>query len=1108
MEAYIRGCSKVLSDKKSQKLCDGVYCSLFNELPLADYIKARQSYCAIKHKHPCSTCELMLHVASIILNEGYCLLSYAFSIVSPSVKYTPDRARSRLLQMPLVAVCVGSPSSGQSFTILMECVKGCDYAKFKLLAGGLIHSPLKQPLPDKDCVRALLQFAQSDRERECLRYAVFKTSGLSLTAFRRKYGFQNMNERSARVENAIGEAQRIHEAYDDITTIQDKALLAHFGIAEETGSSTEDTDADTDAENSASLQDQPKLTADNIELCKMVLSESSFNWFELLDVLETRYGCESAALIQEKFFSSINSFSFTEEELKLILQSKEACDAAHNDAYSSDRIARAVNGLIVTESDSDHPPDILFDKRGLEQIKKRRLAIQRRNRRLRAKAIADQRLLSRKSAAKTSKILSECTDIGKVIEDFVTECNCGADAWRRTGVLTFDGNTRLPQKVTYERIRQHLMKFYHPLHFSYGTVVQLCIARNKRRMSSKRYHGVAHVTTRRARKGFTLKYNPDSHWSAAFYKGLNVIQLKDGRDVFNLNRDDASGFRLDTLTTCSQYGTPTVEGKEIKTTRTDYVNKYPSILQVTSYNFTATKNVAEICAGVVKAPSGVHPKNPCQHAQDLNMLEGKEVLKSAFFNPETGCHKAIDAIRVDGASDEGPSHEEVQFYWTERHFLKNKLATVITTRSSGSSYKNRVELQNGCLSRGHSNTFIPSTIAGLNTDRETGAVNKEKLKENMNLAVDVYISRVNGCPCGNSIIHLFRGADSSKQQLQREKLLIFLKGTKKKKEALANNDPSLYSYFDHIWKVRKNHMVTGLPSYIFFLLCCYKDQCPHPRCQRGQPSDLSTWYPGGPPLCNLPLPVPDQKRPWGGTSCTTCSGFCAGHYITKLVDVTDHDALGQISMPPSVELNKIFINSGDAIAENDISSAAKSVLLPPEEVRIWFDHLSTVRANRSRGAQKAAQTRRRRADTQLYLRAQNGSEAQTNATCANDKNIPKKGTPIGIFMKPSAVVGSVQVRVISQEQVAAATMQTREMDVTQPPARVPVTECASTGENVQPVVEKEWWCGTCGKQYMEETDEEETWIECNVCKAWYHLSCTGLLYLPSAEELYLCVKCR
>ena len=51
-------------------------------------------------------------------------------------------------------------------------------------------------------------------------------------------------------------------------------------------------------------------------------------------------------------------------------------------------------------------------------------------------------------------------DIGKSIEDFVSECNVGADAWRRTGVLTFDGNLRVKEKVTYGRIQEHLQQKY------------------------------------------------------------------------------------------------------------------------------------------------------------------------------------------------------------------------------------------------------------------------------------------------------------------------------------------------------------------------------------------------------------------------------------------------------------------------------------------------------------------------------------------------------------------------------------------------------------------------------------------------------------------------
>lgn len=86
------------------------------------------------------------------------------------------------------------------------------------------------------------------------------------------------------------------------------------------------------------------------------------------------------------------------------------------------------------------------------------------------------------------------------------------------------------------------MEKTHGRKFSYGTVVQMCVARNRRRRSAQNYSGVAHVTTRRARKGFELRYNPDSHWSAALYCGLDVIQYTDGDDKLILNRDDLSVF--------------------------------------------------------------------------------------------------------------------------------------------------------------------------------------------------------------------------------------------------------------------------------------------------------------------------------------------------------------------------------------------------------------------------------------------------------------------------------------------------------------------------------------------------------------------------------------
>ena len=299
-------------------------------------------------------------------------------------------------------------------------------------------------------------------------------------------------------------------------------------------------------------------------------------------------------------------------------------------------------------------------------------------RRQRAKFLAEERSFSHNVSSRTSKVLQDCPDIGNCIESFVQNHGVGADAWRRTGILTFDGNANLKDKITYKKIQQHLMSVY-GRKLSYGTVVELCIPRNKRRRSAQRYRGLANVTNRRVRKGFNLKLNPDAHWSVSFYKGLNGIQYADGSNILNINRDDAAGFRLDTLTTCKQYSNPTVQGKDILTTRTDYVNRHPLVLQTTSYNFTKTKTTSEVCVGVVKAIP-IHQKNPSQHYSDLQMLSKMNELSPVFHHPNTGATKTIDCIRVDGASDEGPSHEEVQYWWTDWHVTNGKVATLVTTR--------------------------------------------------------------------------------------------------------------------------------------------------------------------------------------------------------------------------------------------------------------------------------------------------------------------------------------------------------------------------------------------------------------------------------------------
>ena len=176
-----------------------------------------------------------------------------------------------------------------------------------------------------------------------------------------------------------------------------------------------------------------------------------------------------------------------------------------------------MNGDVVTDSESDDPEQYVgindpFSSNAVKVIAKQRAINKRQMQRFQAKIIAEENFLTRKVSKKVSRILKECPDIGTVIEKYVEEHSVGADAWRRTGVLTFDGNSNLKQKVTFKRIQEHLQHVYHKK-ISFGSVVQLCVARNKRCISAKRYLGIAKVTTRHARKGFLI---------------LDIIQIRTG----------------------------------------------------------------------------------------------------------------------------------------------------------------------------------------------------------------------------------------------------------------------------------------------------------------------------------------------------------------------------------------------------------------------------------------------------------------------------------------------------------------------------------------------------------------------------------------------------
>lgn len=149
---------------------------------------------------------------------------------------------------------------------------------------------------------------------------------------------------------------------------------------------------------------------------------------------------------------------------------------------------------------------------------------------------------------------------------------------------------------------------------------------------------------------------------------------------------------------------------------------------------------------------------------------------------------------------------------------------------------------------------IPSTIG-------SACDSKEQLEKNLNLAIDVYIKRVEGAPCGNGNVDLFKGSFSGFVQHakdRRPKLLTFLRGTKKERKTLKR-EATLYSYFEEVWDVRSRHMLKNLPEQcVFMLIPCFQKGRPHLKCQEGEDQVGLKWLQSKWPISGV-LSYPDPR---------------------------------------------------------------------------------------------------------------------------------------------------------------------------------------------------------------------------------------------------------
>ena len=370
MKTYIEQITRPLS--RFNCVDNDVHVSIFEGLSLINYVKARRFVCYERHDQPCVLCSAMLEVAPKIIEEGCMKLKTAFEIVSPNVTYTALHARRKLLQMPLAALGIGERSQGNYSIFLVEKNSSVHYNVFKSLLNKWVSCKQKEkPVLSKETVNKLLKLAESDGEKQRLKFAIVGASGLSSTKAKSIYGFDDMTSKTKMVKDALEEATAIREAIENIAK---SALLNSFGIFDtESSESSDNSETDSEQEdldetgvNVDSSEDREFFNDDQL---LTILYQCEFNWLEFVRVICERQKNLCLNFVESMlntFAARLPEFNLKECELFVIEQSRQVYNLAQQIKEKED----IDDGIILSESDCEDPHELSTIKTSRRQSKR------------------------------------------------------------------------------------------------------------------------------------------------------------------------------------------------------------------------------------------------------------------------------------------------------------------------------------------------------------------------------------------------------------------------------------------------------------------------------------------------------------------------------------------------------------------------------------------------------------------------------------------------------------------------------------------------------------------------------------------------------------------
>ena len=230
----------------------------------------------------------------MVLDSGFVPLSSFFRAAFPGVTYNAGIAKERILKMPLATICIGKPSSGKSQVYVMEYMHGLNYNNVPCLlehVGDLqktAHASTTISI-NREEVDELLKIATSDRERELLRYTIYRATGVTPTAARRHFGFERMQARCEQVEECLRDAKALCKHIEELSVAQEAAVLDSLGINPSDSDSSSDnestcTDSEAD-EHDTQVGSNLSFSPPSKERLHSLVVQSKFNWFEIMDTL-------------------------------------------------------------------------------------------------------------------------------------------------------------------------------------------------------------------------------------------------------------------------------------------------------------------------------------------------------------------------------------------------------------------------------------------------------------------------------------------------------------------------------------------------------------------------------------------------------------------------------------------------------------------------------------------------------------------------------------------------------------------------------------------------------------------------------------------------------